>query len=446
MSSILIRDGSVLAAGSWLEPGYVWIVGESVQAVGSSEPPPDVMAQAETTLSARHMAVLPGLVNAHTHLSQTFMRGLAGGRPLLRWLKELIWPLQAAMSVEETRLAAMLGLVENLRCGATHVVDHHKITTTPAHTDAVLDAARAVGVRLTLARAWADRGANAEAPQSILDDLERLFALTADRRPLTADDSAARILHPATCQIASGPLTPWRCSAETLHKTHALVQRHGGATHIHVSETRDEVDMTLKETGLRPVAWLDALGVLGPDTQIVHAVWVDEAEIELLARRGALVVHCPVSNAVLGSGVAPIRALRAQGVNLQLGTDGPASNDTQDLFETIKWAVGLARVSALDPTALSPADALRMATGSQALAPGAPADVILVDLDHSRAMPLHDVDSALVLCSHGGDVDTVIVGGRLLMQDKRVLVVDEAALLDECRAFVRSLRARAGVG
>jgi 5-methylthioadenosine/S-adenosylhomocysteine deaminase len=439
MSSILIRDGSVFTAQGWLEPGHVLIAGAAIQTVGPGEPTPDVAAQAETVLSARHMAVLPGLVNAHTHLSQTFMRGLAAGRPLLRWLKELIWPLQAAMSADEMRLAAMLGLVENLRCGVTHVVDHHKITATPAHTDAVLDAARAVGLRLTLARAWADRGANAEAPQSILEDLERLFEMTNVERRMTND-----IRH-STLDIASGPLTPWRCSAETLRQTHELARRYGGATHIHVSEARDEVEMTLKETGLRPVAWLDALGVLGPDTQIVHAVWVDEAEIELLAQRRALVVHCPVSNAVLGSGAAPIKAMLAGGVNLRLGTDGPASNDTQDLFETIKWAVGLARVSTLDPTALAPADALRMATGGRALADGGPADVILVDLNHSRAMPAHDTGSALALCSHGSDVDTVIVGGRLRMQDKRALAVDEAALLGECRAVVQGLRARARV-
>jgi 5-methylthioadenosine/S-adenosylhomocysteine deaminase len=300
---------------------------------------------------------------------------------------------------------------------------------------------------LTLARAWADRGANAEPPQSILDDLERLFERTKDERRWTEDERLLSLVigHSSFVHIASGPLTPWRCSAETLCKTHELTQRYGGVTHIHVSETRDEVEMTLKETGLRPVAWLDSLGVLGPDTQIVHAVWVDEAEIELLAQRGALVVHCPVSNAVLGSGTAPVKAMRARGVHLRLGTDGPASNDTQDLIETIKWAVGLARVSTLDPTALAPADALAMATGGRTLACDTPADVILVDLDHSRAMPAHDTSSALALCSHGSDVDTVIVGGRLLMQDKRVLVVDEAALLDECRAAVRGLRARAGL-
>jgi len=449
MSSILIRDGNVLAPEGWLEPGYVLIAGEMIQAVDAGEPTPDIVAQAETIISARHMAVLPGLVNAHTHLSQTFMRGLAAGRPLLRWLKELIWPLQAAMSVEEMRLAATLGLIENLHCGVTHVVDHHKITTTPAHTDAVLDAARTVGLRLTLARAWADRGANAEPPQSILDDLERLFERAKDERRWTDDERLLSLVighaERSFVHIASGPLTPWRCSAETLCKTHALAQRYGGVTHIHVSETRDEVEMTLKETGLRPVAWLDALGVLGQDTQIVHAVWVDEAEIELLAQRGALVVHCPVSNAVLGSGTAPVKAMRARGVHLRLGTDGPASNDTQDLIETIKWAVGLARVSTLDPTALAPMDALLMATGGRALAGSGPADVILVDLNHSRATPVHDTSSALALCSHGSDVDTVIVGGRLLMQDKRVRVMDEAALLDECRAAVQGLRARARV-
>ncbi len=430
MSTILIRDGSVLGPAGWLTPGCVLIQDGRIAEVEAGEPSPDALTQAEQVISARHAAVLPGLTNGHTHLSQTFMRGLAVGRPLLSWLKELIWPLQRAISPEVMYLAALLGLVENLRCGATSVIDHHKITASPRHTDQVCAAAEEVGLRFTLARSWADQGAHAESPESILADLERLFSRWASSLVIS---------------VGNGPLVPWRCSPETLRRTHALARQYQAPTHIHVSETRDEVQMSIDATGLRPITWLDSLGILGPHSQIVHSVWVDNNEIQLMAERGALVVHCPVSNTVLGSGIAPLAAMRRAGIRFRLGTDGPASNDTQDIFETLKQALCLARAVTHDPTALSPRAALAMALDGRVLAAGAPADVIIVNLNHPRVVPVHDLDSALVLGTHGADVQTVIVGGRLLMHDRRVLVLDEAALLDECRAAAKHLRQTAGI-
>lgn len=426
--SILLHNGAVFSANGWLTPGYVLINGDTITAVGAGNPPVEVAAK--TVIDAHHHAVLPGFINGHTHLSQTFMRGLGGGRPLLTWLKERIWPLQSAMTPEILRLAALLGLVENLRSGVTSVVNHHKVTTTAAHTDAVCSAAETVGIRLVLARSWADRGTNAEAPERILSDLSRLFEQWAASPLISA---------------ANGPLVPWRCSGDTLQRTHTLAQQYNAPTHIHVGETRDEVQMTLNDSGQRPVAWLDSLGVLGPNTQIVHSVWVDEHEIALMAERGSMLVHCPVSNAVLGSGIAPLTALHRAGIRLRLGTDGPASNDQQDMFEAMKQALCFARAAALDPTVVAPADVLQMALDGRTLIPGAPADVITVNLNHARAVPIHDLTSALVLCTPGTEVDTVIVGGKRLMQDKKVLVLDENGLFDDCRTAAHELRARAGM-
>ncbi len=430
MSRILIHNGAVLGTGGWLDPGYVVVEDALIASVAAGEPPPEQIAAAETVIDARHMAVLPGFVNGHTHLSQTFMRGLAGGRPLLTWLKELIWPLQNAMTPDMLRVAAQLGLVENLRCGATEIVNHHKVAHTPAHTDNVLAAAQQIGLRFTLARSWADRGTNAESPNSIADDLARLFDQWRDD---------------ALICIANGPLVPWRCSAATLQRTHALAREQGSFTHIHVSETRDEVQMTLDESGLRPVAWLDSLGVLDADTQIVHSVWVTTEEIGLMAARSAVAVHCPVSNTVLGSGIAPLADLLRAGIRVRLGTDGPASNDTQDIVETMKQALCLARAVTTDPTVITPAQALALALDGRTLAPGASADLIAVNMHHARAVPVHDPASALALSSHGSDVDSVIVGGKLLMQAGRVRVIDEDALLDEAYSIVQHLRAAAGL-
>ncbi len=263
--------------------------------------------------------ILPGLVNAHTHLEQTFMRGHSADRALLDWLKNCIWKLQAAMTAEDTRLACALGMVEAVRGGATTIVHHFKLPATRQHTDGVLHTAAGMGVRLVLARGWADRGANAEPAASILADLERLFAEwhgAADGR----------------IRIANGPLAPWRCSPELLRETTALARRHGALTHCHMNETRDEVDLTLKQTGLRPVEWFESLGILGPDFHAVHGVWLSPREIELLRERGCSVVHCPAANMILASGAAPLARLLRAGVNVALGTDGPASNDGQDML------------------------------------------------------------------------------------------------------------------
>ena len=203
--------------------------------------------------------------------------------------------------------------------------------------------------------------------------------------------------------------------------------------------------MTLDETGMRPVAWLDALGLLGPQCQIVHAVWIEAEEIRLLKERKARAVHCPVSNAVLGSGMAPIYEMQQAGVSVHLGTDGPASNDNQDCFENMKMALCIARLRSLDPIHLSPSDVVRMATAGKTLASGEAGDVILVNLRNVHAAPVQDIDSALALCCQGSDVDTVIVDGKVLMHQKQILVLDEDALLKECEQSVVALRKRAGL-
>ncbi|MBN1267622.1 MAG: amidohydrolase family protein, partial [Anaerolineales bacterium] len=245
--------------------------------------------------------------------------------------------------------------------------------------------------------------------------------------------------------ISNGPLALWRCSEKMLQETHSLALERGTFTHFHVSESSHEVQLSLEEYNLRPVEWLEQIGVLDQSTQLVHAVWLESHEITQIARSGAVVIHCPVSNAVLGSGIAPVARMAESGIPIFLGTDGPASNDTQDTWETLKAAVSLARITNLDPTILPPSQALSMALAGKILHEGSDADLILVDISHSRVWPVLDPTSALVLGTHGSDVDTVICGGRLLMQNKKILIFDEEALLAECEEAVHILRKKAGI-
>lgn len=444
MTDTLITNARIFVPGGW-QTGNLLIQDGHIATIGDIPSQGGADTLARNYFDAHGMALIPALVNGHTHLSQTFMRGLAGGRPLLRWLKELIWPLQGAMSEEVLELAALLGLAENIRSGAGSVVDHQKITRSPSFTEAIVRAAKKSGLRVTIARAWSDRGNGAESAQAILDELEGFFEqATRPERHLRL--RAVQVSRRAgLVTFASGPLTPWRASAETLQKTHALARRFDSFTHIHVSETAEEVDMTFKETGLRPVAWLDSLGVLDERSQIVHAVWVDEAEMDLLAQRRAPVVHCPVSNAVLGSGIAPVKAMLEKGINLRLGTDGPASNDTQDCFENMKTALMLARASSLDAAAIAPRQALEMATINNGLSVGQPADLCLVNHDSVWSAPLHDLDSALALCARASDVHALMVGGDWLMRDGKLVTLDEEGILKEAQSAVKILRKKAGL-
>ena len=447
MNALLIRGGTVLtqdAGRQVFDPGYVLVRGDRIAAVGPGEPPQELAA--DEVIDASRMAIIPGLVNAHTHLFQTFVRGLADDKPLLQWLETAIWPVMRAVSAEEMYWASLLGLVENIRCGATSVIDNQYIHTHPGADDAVCRAAQESGVRFLLARGWADVDYPepfSESADQIVAEMERLMQTWHG-----ACDERIR--------VGFGPVIPWGCSNETMRRTYALAQEWGLATHIHTAETQAEVDMLLQRRGLRHVEWLEAIGCLGPDTHLVHSVWLSDDEIALISERGAIVVHCPVSNMYLASGIAPIVRLRQAGVTVALATDGPGSNNSQDMLETLKFVACLQKVGTLDAMALLPEDVLWMATmgGARAmgleheigsLEVGKKADIVLVDLNSPRIMPVHRVPSALVYNANGGDVDTVIVDGRVLMRSKRVLCVDEAVLLTKARAACARLFERAGV-
>ena len=445
MSNLLIQNGYVLtmdAQNTIHSPGWVWLEDDKIQAIGADQPPANLTPRADRIIDAAHMAVLPGLVNAHTHLSQTFMRGLGDDKPLLAWLKEVMWPLQAAMTPEDVRLASLLGLVENLRCGVTAVGQHHKITTSPEHVNVTAEAGQQVGLRLQLARGWADLGEGGEAPEAIINQVARLR----DQWHGAAD---GRIT------VAFGPMVPWRCSDETMRQSVALAREWGLRTHIHVAEARDEIELMRQRNGLRHIEWLEMLGLLGPDVQLVHSVHVTDEELDMIAAYDALVVHCPVSNMYLASGVAPVRKMLDRGITVTLGTDGPASHNSQDLLETMKITALLAKVSTGEAMALLPWDVLGMVTQAGArflgrddlgqLQPGFQADITLVNLNTTRSMPVHRPESAVVYNASGPDVDTVIVDGQILLDDGRVTMLDEAALLAECRAAAKRLLTRAGI-
>lgn len=449
MGSVLIENGTIVTINDnnqIMDPGYVLIEADHIAAVGQGQPPAELRSRAETIIDASLMAVMPGMVNAHTHLFQTFIRGLGDDKPLLDWLKAAIWPVAKALTEEEAYLAAMVGMVENIRSGCTSVNDHHYIHTEPGNDDGVFRAAEESGIRFMMARGWADMDyheAFMETEAYIVKEMARLR-------------EAWHGKHNNRLRLQFGPLIPWGCSDSTMRRTFQLAKEWGMGTHIHVAESKAEVEIDLEKRGKRHVEWLDSLGILDSSVQLVHSVWLNDEELDMIANHSAIVVHCPVSNMYLASGVARIPEMRQKGITVALGTDGPGSNNSQDMMETLKATALLHKVNTLDAMIMLPEDVLRMVCRGGAESFGLPdqigsleagkkADVVLVDLNTPFAMPVHRVASALVYNINAREVDTVIVNGEILMRHKKILFVDENALLCEARESCEKLFKRAGV-
>lgn len=448
MGSILVENGSVVTINKNEEvfnPGYVFIEDDWIAAVGAGQALPKYK-RADTVIDASLMAVMPGMVNAHTHLFQTFLRGLADDKPLLDWLKAAIWPVAQSMQEEEAYAAAMVGLIENLRGGATSVIDHQYIHVDPRNDDGVCRAADETGVRFLLARGWADMDYH----PSLMETQEKIISETDRLR------NEWEVLGNGRTRVEYAPLIPWGCSDDTMLRSHKISQGWNSGTHIHVAETKTEVDMNLQLRGNRHIEWLDELGVLGPSTQLVHSVWLTDEELDLIAKHHSVVVHCPVSNMYLASGVARVPEMLQKGITVALASDGPGSNNNQDMFAVMKTTALLHKVNTLNAMVLLPEDVLRMACRGGAAAfgqpekigslePGKKADLILLDLDTPLAMPVHKVPSALIYNAGSRDVDTVIVDGRILMKGKEILVVDEKTVLARARKVCGDLFTRAGM-
>ena len=446
---LLIRGGAVVTVddvGAVHDPGWVYVRGNRVAEVGAGEPPFARLAQAGDVIDAAGCAVMPGMTNAHTHLFQALFRGLADDKALLDWLRDCIWPAAVHLDADVAYAAALAGLAENLRGGATTVIDHQYIHTDEAINDAVCRAADELGVRFLLAHGWADRNYHPALEQTAGQAVARAEA--ARRRWDGHEEDRIRV------ELA--PLIPWGCSDEAMLTTVAAARSWGRGTHIHCAETAVEVDMSLEERGVRHVAWLDSLGVLGPDMQLAHSVWVDDDELDLIAASGSVVVHCPVSNMYLASGVAPVAEMRARGITVALASDGPGSNNRQDMFEVLKATVLLQKVHRLDALVFQPTDVLHMACrgGSAAfgmpdeygaLAEGQRADLLVVDLRAPFVAPVHRVASALVYNATPRDVRDVVVDGRVLLRDGRLAVADEQQIMARADDAARRLFDRAGI-
>ncbi len=377
--------------------------------------------------------VMPGLVNAHTHLPMTLFRGLADDLPLMSWLHDHIFPVEARFVTPETVGAgARLACAEMLLGGTTTCCDGYFLVADFAET--VLR----TGMRAVLGQGVIDF------PAPGVPDPTRNVIMA--RAYVEAWQGRSRLLKPSIfCH------SPYTCSDATLTAAKQAADDLGVRFQIHAAETRAEREQMERRHGCGPIEHLDRLGLLNADTLLVHAVWVDAADIERIARSGACIAHCPESNMKLASGVAPLPDFLAAGITVGLGTDGCASNNDLDLWGEMDMAAKLHKVQRLDPTAVKAEQVVRMATrqGAEAiglgrlvgsLEPGKRADLIVLDTRQPRWTPLYHPASHLVYVARAGDVRHVMIDGRWVVRERRPETLD----LDEALSQVRALALKIG--
>ena len=426
MESILLYHCRALLMdeeNTLLDPAYVVVEGERIAAVSSTRPQGPFAQE----IDCGGNVLMPGLVNAHTHIPMTLMRGYAGGCDLHTWLNDWIFPAEAKLDDRAVRAGADLALAELIAGGVTTIADMYM------HTPAIAQAVLAAGISANLSCGGVYFGAPGDFSPAACPDCDH-------QRQLTEEFHGAgngQILVDASIHgeyTSNVPLWQWMAD---------YAQRKGLGMHVHVSETQSEHEGSLTRWGLTPFRILDRYGVWDTRAIAAHCVWTTEDDWAGMAEKGVACVHNPVSNLKLGSGVAWIPAMKAAGVPIALGTDGVSSNNNQDMFEEMKFAAVLHNGVTRDPLALLPQDVLAMATreGAKALgrktgriAPGYVADLILVDFTRPHLTPCHSVMDNLVYAAHGSDGVMNMARGKIIYKDGTFLTLD----LEKIQAEVKS--------
>jgi 5-methylthioadenosine/S-adenosylhomocysteine deaminase len=438
--ALLIRGAAYLLrdAGRVERDVDLLVDGNRIAAIGPHLPAPP----SAQVVDATGCAVIPGLINAHTHLYQNLVKGIGAGLELVPWCDAILFPTVETLQHEQRAgnerpayLWSALASLEMIRAGTTCCQD----------LDLSMDG---------VFQAWADTGLRGVGAITLADDWIPAELMTGtDKLKESALGYVERWHDPASrITISLGPSTPFLCSDELLVWARDQAAARDLGLHIHVSEIAAEVADSVRDHGLRPVERLDRLGLLHERLSAVHCIHLNRAEIDLLARRGVTVVHCPKSNMKLADGIMPWPALQAAGVTLALGNDGCASNDLLDLWEEMRAATLMGCVAAGDARAVSAADVFRAATqgGARAcrvdagtLDPGRLADLVVVELSGPHLRPVHDILGTLVYCARAADVRDTVVDGRLVMRARQILTIDEPALVEEAEDVGRALLARA---
>jgi len=436
----MVTGGTVVTmdgARTIYDDGAVVVKGDTIVAVG---PRDEIEAryQAQQTINATGKLVLPGFINGHTHVPMTLFRGIHDDVTLNDWLYKYLFPAEAKNVNEEfVRWGTRLAAAEQIRSGVTTFADMYYFE------DAVAEETKAAGMRGVLGETFIDFPAPDNKSEADMLAYTERFLKKWQGDPL---------IH-----AAAAPHSIYTCSQKTLQDSSALARKYHAPILIHVAEMKKEWNDSEKQNGMSPVEYLDKIGVLGPDIVAAHCIFVDETDRKILAQRQVGCVHNPSSNMMLASGVSPVPELRAAGVAVGLGTDGPAgSNNDLDLMEEMDLAAKLAKITKTTPLALNAKSVVEMATidGAKALhlekeigslETGKKADLILISLDEPNAVPMYDIYAQLAYALKASEVETVVIGGRVVMRDHQLLTVNEQAAMAKAREYKKTISASLGL-
>src|SRR5712691_453862 len=439
-ADLLITGGTVVTmdtSRAILEDGAVAVAGDMIIAVGARAEVEAKYASSQT-IDARGKLVLPGFINGHTHVPMTLFRGLHDDVTLNDWLYKYIFPAEAKNVNEEfVRWGTRLAAAEQIRGGVTTFADMYYFE------DAVAEETKAAGMRGVLGETLIDFPAP--------DNKSGAEALAYTEKFLKKWQGDSLI------HAAAAPHSIYTCSQKTLQDAAALARKYHAPILIHTAEMKKEWEDSQKQNGMSPVQYLDKIGVLGPDVVSAHCIFVDEADRKTLAQRQVGCVHNPSSNMMIASGVSPVPEMRAAGVAVGLGTDGPAgSNNDLDLMEEMDLAAKLAKITKMNPLALNAKAVVEMATidGAKALhmekaigslEPGKKADLVVISLDQPNAVPMYDIYAQLAYALKGSDVQTVVIAGGVVMRDRKLLTVNEEEAMVKAREYKKTIAASLGL-
>ena len=428
-NTILIKNAYILSPNTdFKNEQSVLIKDDVISQIASNIPEDENMK----IIDAQGKILMPGLVNTHTHLSMTLFRGLADDLSLDSWLNDHIWPMEANLNGQYCYIGALLGAVELIKSGTTTFSDMYFYME---------DVARAVdeaGLRACLSYGMIDFDDEIRRREEIKSNLDLYKSCN--------DMADGRI------KVFLGPHSPYTASENLLVETRRIADEYKIPIHIHVSETQKEINDVLDAKNLRPFEYLEKIGFLGSDVVAAHAVWLSDTEIEIIKKHNVKISHNPCSNMKLASGIAPVSKLIDNGVCVSLGTDGASSNNNLDLIEEMKTASLLQKVSTLDPKVLNSDEMIQMATikGAEALGldsqigsveVGKKADIILIDTCDANMTPdSSSLSSNIVYSANGFNVDTTICNGRVLMENRKLVMLDEDEIYAKAKKAIKELK------
>ncbi|MFQ6051254.1 MAG: amidohydrolase family protein [Candidatus Hydrothermarchaeota archaeon] len=416
----LVVMGNVLTPYEIIKDGAIGISGDRIVEIGKIGE-----IKGEEKIGGENKIVMPGLINTHTHLSMTLLRGIADDMPLMDWLQREIWPREAKLTGKHCYHGALLGCLEMLKSGTTCFADMYFFM------DDVAKAVKESGIRAALSYGILE-----------IDEETGKKMFNSAKKFVKKWKKSERIIP------MFGPHTPYTCSEEMLVRVRKAASKEKVGIHIHLNETKEEVEKIKKEKGKYPIEYLNDIGFLGPDVLAAHCVWLNNEEVNILKEKDVKISHNPISNMKLGSGISPVEKLIKKGITVSLGTDGVASNNTLDLFEEMKVCALLQKADSLDPTTMPVDTVIKMATsyGGKALKTnsgsieiGKKADLIVIDPKIPRLTPMHSIKSHIVYATHGDDVEDVIVDGKVVMRGGEVLTLDEEEVIERAEEFARDL-------